>query len=453
MPDFTAQAAAPASDSDPRHWQDQLARAMDLHRSGDSDAALAIYCAVPEQHPQHADALHLRGLLLAQRRDFEGAHALIWQAITLQPDEAMFHNNLGNVCLERGLAREAEAMYVRAIELDPGRLDALNNLGLLTMRAGRLDDAEQLLARAVDLAPENASFRQNLAQVYLRTDRIAQALQLCHDGLVRAPRSRVLRSLLVLGYGQMKRPDLAAEVLRAWIAQEPDDPYPRHHLPAATGEAPPERASDAYVRDVFDSFSTGFDAKLADLSYQAPQHVASALARLAGTAAPWPDVLDAGCGTGLCAPLLAPLAQALTGIDLSEGMLRLAYDRGGYDALYQGELVAFLRSRPLGFDAVVSADTLCYFGVLDGFAAAAAAALRPGGCLVFTLEALPDDAPDAVHPGHRLQHHGRYSHGRAATLAVLAGAGMVDTAAEPVFLRTEGGQPVAGWLVTARRPA
>ena len=120
---------------------------------------------------------------------------------------------------------------------------------------------------------------------------------------------------------------------------------------------------------------------------------------------------------------------------------------------FQGELVAFLQSRPLGFDAVTAADTLCYFGALDDFAAAALSALRPGGWLVFTVEALDDAAPEAVQPGCRLQYHGRYSHARGATLAALQRAGLVDAAAEPVFLRKESGQPVQGWLVTARRPA
>lgn len=432
---------------------DLLQQAMTLHQQGQADAAEQLYLQIPEGDPQYADALHLRGLLAAQRRQWDEAQPLIWQAITLKPDEAMFHNNLANVCLERGMAREAEAMYVRAIELDPGRIDALNNLGLLMMRTDRLADAEKLLVRAVELSPGNGGYRQNLARLYLRTDRVPQALQQCHDGMVRAPRSRELRGLLALGYNQIGRPELAAEVLRAWIALEPDDPYPRHHLAACTGDLTPPRASDAYVRDVFDSFASSFDAKLADLSYQAPQHVAGALARLAGTAVPLPAVLDAGCGTGLCAPLLAPLAQELTGVDLSEGMLRLAHHRGGYHALFQGELVAFLHSRPQGFDAVVSADTLCYFGALDGFAAAAASALRPGGWLVFTVEALPADAPEAASPGHRLQHHGRFGHDRGAALAALRGAGLVDAEAEPVFLRTEGGQPVQGWLVTACRPA
>jgi len=435
-----------------------LQQAMQLHQQGQLDAAAQLYDQVPEGDPQRADALHLHGVLCAQRRDFDQAHALIWQAVTLNPGEAMFHNNLANVCVEQQQFSAAETLYVRAIELDGGRLDALSNLGLLLDRTGRPDDAERLLRRAVELTPENPDFRQNLANQYMRMGRPADALQQCHDGLVRAPRSRVLRGLLVLAYGTLGHQGEAEAVLRAWISSDPADPYPQHHLAAYTGDSVPDRAADAYVANLFDGFAGSFDAKLADLSYKAPQHVADALARVlgaGGAGAPGLNVLDAGCGTGLCGPLLAPLlaprSGRLTGVDLSEGMLRLAHRRGCYDDLFQAELVAFLGSRPLGFDAVVSADTLCYFGVLAGFAAAAQAALRPGGWLVFTVEALADDAPEAGGCGYRLHPHGRYSHSRGHVVAVLQGAGFISISAEPVFLRNEGGHAVQGWLVAAQR--
>ena len=57
-----------------------------------------------------------------------------------------------------------------------------------------------------------------------------------------------------------------------------------------------------------------------------------------------------------------------------------------YDELTQAELTAYLRDHPDGFDVIVTADTLVYFGALEEVAAAAAAALRPGGVLVFTVE-------------------------------------------------------------------
>ena len=50
------------------------------------------------------------------------------------------------------------------------------------------------------------------------------------------------------------------------------------------------------------------------------------------------DVLDAGCGTGLCGVLVAPFARRLVGVDLSDGMLAHAGDKNIYHALIRAEL-------------------------------------------------------------------------------------------------------------------
>src|SRR3954466_8299328 len=104
------------------------------------------------------------------------------------------------------------------------------------------------------------------------------------------------------------------------------------------------------------------------------------------------DALDAGCGTGLCGPLVAPYVRSLTGIDLSAGMLVQAKEKGVYDALYKVELTSYLRDNPIAFDLILSADTLCYFGALDDVVDAAARSLRSGGLLIFTLEHLRGEA-------------------------------------------------------------
>jgi predicted TPR repeat methyltransferase len=158
-------------------------------------------------------------------------------------------------------------------------------------------------------------------------------------------------------------------------------------------------------------------------------------------------VLDAGCGTGLCAPLLAPYAVHLAGVDLSEGMLHKAVERRLYDELVCGELVAYLQARQAAFDLIVAADTLCYFGVLGPFAQAAALSLHPGGRLVFTVEAHADE--DAA-PDYRLHGHGRYSHRRRYVEAALADAGLVVDVMQAAILRSEAQRPVDGWVVSAR---
>jgi predicted TPR repeat methyltransferase len=241
--------------------------------------------------------------------------------------------------------------------------------------------------------------------------------------------------------------DKAAELYRAWLTQEPDNAEAQFHLKACTQENVPDRAPDDYITSIFDSFAKSFDAKLAALSYRAPELVGEAVAQLALAPNQSLDVLDAGCGTGLCGPLLRPWARWLAGVDLSEGMLAKAQTRGVYDELTAGELVTFLRQRPAAFDLVTSADTLCYFGVLDEFCIAARSALRARGILVFTVEAHADDAGA---PDFRLQRHGRYSHRQGYLINCLQAADLHSQKLAPVVLRMEVGKPVDGWLVSAR---
>jgi predicted TPR repeat methyltransferase len=237
-------------------------------------------------------------------------------------------------------------------------------------------------------------------------------------------------------------------ILRAWREQEPNNPYVLHHLAACTGEAVPGRASDAYVETEFDCFAASFDATLERLNYRAPTVVADAVAAALAAPARQFDIADLGCGTGLCGPLLQPWARQLAGCDLSRQMLMRAAERGVYDVLVKAELTAFLRERPDAFDLIVSADTLNYFGELGEVAQAAHGALRVGGTLVFTLEALAADAGAAV----RLQPHGRYAHDGAHVRRVFEAAGLAVDAPAIAILREENRIAVQGWLIVARRP-
>jgi predicted TPR repeat methyltransferase len=135
------------------------------------------------------------------------------------------------------------------------------------------------------------------------------------------------------------------------------------------------------------------------------------------------------------------------GCDLSGGMIEQARRRAVYDDFRQGELTAFLHAHPGAFDLVTSADTLIYFGDLHDVLRAAAGALRVGGWLAFTLEALPDDSPT----GHRLMPHGRFAHTLAHIRSALDTARLSEFAVGQHVLRMESNEQVHGWLVTARR--
>ncbi|MDQ3831821.1 MAG: tetratricopeptide repeat protein, partial [Candidatus Tectomicrobia bacterium] len=365
---------------------DALAYALRLQQGGQVEAAAQLYARILEKAPSHVDALHFLGLATFQLGDGEAAVHLIRRAIALKPDFVGAHNNLGNVLKHLQRSADAAQAYRRVIELDPQNADAYNNLGALLRSEGRAAEAEAALRRALELAPQHADAFHNLGNVLVELQRDDEAA----DMYIQASRLRpynaenYLRLARAL-YGLRRERD-ALMVYEKWLAVEPDSCEAQHMVAAASGRAVPGRASDAYVQHTFDRFAESFDAVLKRLEYRAPQLLVDSVVKGLGEAQGQLDVLDAGCGTGLCGILLKAWARRLVGVDLSPKMVEKARLREVYDHLVVDELTVYLSQHRAAFDLVVSADTLCYFGDLTAVVSAAAASLRPTGRLGFTLE-------------------------------------------------------------------
>ena len=425
-----------------------LRNAIQRHRAGDLAAAEAAYAAHLAAAPKDPDALHFLGVLRHQQQRTDEAIALIRQALDTAPRYVDAWSNLGNVYKESGNLDEAERAYRRAIAIDRDHVGSWNNLGVVLRAQGRAPDAVTALRHALERAPGMADAWFNLGNALRSCGTLPGAITAYRRVLALQPRHAYAQELLGRMLYVAGDRDEATTVFREWAAREPDNPVPAHMLAACSGVDVPARASDAYVSKTFDHFAASFDEVLLQrLDYRAPEMLCASLAEVLGPPQSALDVLDAGCGTGLCAPLLAPYARSLTGVDLSGGMLARARSRAIYDDLVEAEIGRFLTERPARFDVIASADTLCYFGDLASVGQAARAALRPQGWLAFTLESADDIDTYRINP------HGRYSHARAYVTRVLVLARFERVSIEPASLRLELGKPVGGWVVRAQVPA
>lgn len=423
---------------------DVLSSAIALHQEGRLADAESNYRAILQAFPQQPDACHYLGLLLHQRGQSLEGIGLIQRAIEMLPAYTDAHNNLGNVYKEIGDLDKAADCYRKVIELVPEHSPALNNLGVVLRNQGEYDQAVMALRKATELAPDNYDFFQNLGNAYRKQGDFKQSAEAFRRSIALQPYQADAYKNLWRTHYVAQEFDEAAEVLRQWLKFDPENPVARHTLAAHTGQGDiPERASNGYVQQTFDKFAGSFDQVLERLDYQAPELVARAVGNLHRKAAANLAVLDAGCGTGLCGPLLKPYAATLVGVDLSPKMLAKAFGRQVYEELIEAELVAYLEQRSSAFDLIVSADTLVYFGELGPFLRAAKTALSAGGHLVFTLE------KGECGLDYKLNIHGRYSHAREYVETALVGADLRLCDIEQVILRKEAGEPVLGLLVTA----
>jgi predicted TPR repeat methyltransferase len=429
---------------------DAMAYARELQKVGRLEAADELYRRISAVAPDYPEAWHFRGIVVFQLGRLSEAETLIRRAVELAPAYPDAHNNLGNVLQHQKRTEEAVTCYERAIALQPDLADAYNNLGNALQQQKRHDEAIVFYERAIALRPEMADAHLNLGKALEALELMDKALTAYRQAVMLRPfhydSYRRLGSALY-GWGRI---DEAADVYRKWLSLEPDNPVAAHLLAACTGREVPARASDAAVRTIFESFADSFDEVLERLQYRAPVLVAQAAAEAIGAPEARLDILDAGCGTGLCAEHVKPFARRLVGVDLSLEMLKRAGVRRLYDELILGELTAFVGAVPDAWDLVVSADTLVYFGDLAAAMTAAHRGLRAHGHLVFTLErAHDDDAP----LGYRINPHGRYSHTEAYVRRALAAARLEARQITHVHLRLELKKPVEGLLVVAARGA
>jgi predicted TPR repeat methyltransferase len=424
--------------------EEALGIAVRAQQAHDFAVAEAVYQRILEAAPDYADAVHFYGVLHHQTGRSPEAIRLIRRAIELDPDDPGKHMNLGNVLLELDRPDLAMQGYRMAIVLSPGHIEARNNLGVALHFLGKVDEAEEVFREAIALEPGGRDSWHNLGRLLMSQGRTAEAAT-CHArALELEPTNPTHRRQLVAAYGAARETDRALTILKEWLADEPHSPSGRHLLAAISGEDVPDRASDAYVEALFDDFAARFDHKLAVLEYRAPELIGERVAESSGAPSGALEVLDAGCGTGLCGPYLRPYAARLTGIDLSGNMLERARARREYDRLERSEITAHLVANPGAYDVIASADTLVYFGALGEVLAGCAAALRPGGLLVFNVE---DEAGDSF----RLQSNGRYAHADAYVREQVAAAGFAIEAASREPYRVERGEPVHGTFYAARK--
>lgn len=429
-----------------------LELAARLLRGKHLDECEQVCAAVLQNWPDQPDAVHYAGVLRHLQGENEEAVNLLAHAIHLMPANPAPYNNLGNVLAKVGRIDDAMSAFRQSIELageTPEAADAYNNLGRMHRKRDELPQAEQACRHAIALRPDAVDGWYNLSVVLVKQGKVHEGILANSKAIAlwprhHQPRENVIRALVLLG-----ELDEAAKLYREWLAEEPDNPVIAHHLAACERGEVPERASDGYVEKVFDGFANSFDEKLKSLDYHAPEFVTKALAEVAGEPKGALDIVDAGCGTGWCGPMIKPWAKTLVGCDLSQRMLDKAKPRGAYDVLAKAELTQFLEERSASCDVIISADTLCYFGDLHRVSHAALMALRSGGWLIYTVEAwLDDDMQPFV-----LQTHGRYAHARPHVEATVRAAGFAEQRVQGVVLRSEAGKDVKGWLVSARAPA
>jgi tetratricopeptide (TPR) repeat protein len=126
--------------------------------------------------PDHPDALHLLGVMAHQHGALDRASELIAAAIASQPSAAMF-DDLALVAQARGDLDEAIRMFRHALSLSPDHAGTHRNLGAALQTQGKLPEAMECFIQAISLKPDDASAYCNLGAVAYQLGHLNDAIE------------------------------------------------------------------------------------------------------------------------------------------------------------------------------------------------------------------------------------------------------------------------------------
>ncbi|MBF0462622.1 MAG: tetratricopeptide repeat protein [Magnetococcales bacterium] len=191
--------------------QEQLLLAIRHFNEGDMGSAARLAQAVFTANPNHAEAIHLLGMIALRTGRLELATKLLVMAVELQPRQAAFHFHLGELYGQLGHTEAAERQYRQAIRLQPHFVPAHVHLGNLYFGMGAYDRAKKSYKTAVRLDPKThiASYNLGIIAQEMGEHGVAlhcfdQALQAAPVGSTAAAQAHTAKAFSLLALGRFR---------------------------------------------------------------------------------------------------------------------------------------------------------------------------------------------------------------------------------------------------------
>ena len=397
--------------------------------------------------PNDARIFMMAGLMAEKSGNVKGAFESLRKSVALAPDWGPGLLELALLLARQNQFQEAVETAEKVAQLEPRNLLVLASVVDIAHRAGHAEMAVKHLRRGLELVPGDVQLQRLLARDLNNLGQYAEALELW-NGLIaqdaKDTEALMGRVLTLLAAG---KPAQAVADTTTLLELAPGDSVYAYYNALAHGITPPHQPIELN-RHIFDGMAEVYDQHtVRGLRYQLPKIVADKI--LARYPEKRLNVLDLGCGTGLLGVCLGRIDGFLIGVDVSTKMIEQAHRHKVYDRFHTVNLLDAVRETPGSIYEVITAlDVLIYTGDLSETIPNAQRILLPAGDFYFSCETAPEEGPDLV-----LQANGRYAHKRSHVQELCRQAGFESVEIEDLVLRYEGGEPVQGFVVAARKAA
>ena len=201
-----------------------------LAGGGKIDAAIEAFRRAISIDPQYAAAHHNLGILLRRQGQFDEAIESYTRATAIQPDFVEAHYNLGNALFDLGDLDAAVASYHKALAIKPDFAQAHNNLGNALIKLGKLEDAVASYHKALAVEAEYVEAHKNLGNALQQLGQLEDAVASYHKALAINPDFAEAHNNLGLALQSLERPDEAVASYHKALTVRPDFPKALNNL-------------------------------------------------------------------------------------------------------------------------------------------------------------------------------------------------------------------------------
>lgn len=412
--------------------------ALALQKAGRLAEALTSYDRAIQLKPDYAVAHYNRGIVLRDLGRPRMAIAAFERTTQLMPGSAEVYCDLGYVLKEAGRIKAALQAYEQATRLKPDNPEGHYNLGVVLADLGRMNEALAAYEQAVRLRPDYAEAHNNRGTILKNMGRLEEAATAYQKTIEIRPDVTEVYLNLAFVLKELGRLDETYKVLKGALALDPESDSAKYMLAALGKEEAPAQSPDKFVVELFNGYANRFDTHLVGtLKYEIPKIFFTTVTSHIDNPDKL-DILDLGCGTGLCGETFSELAGQLVGIDLSPKMLAKARKRNIYTRLIENDVTLGLEQLDQTFDLVLSGDVFVYIGNLEKIFPLVVKCLNPGGLFAFSIEA-NEGGEDYL-----LRETGRYAQSSAYIERLARSNCLEIITCTPVIVRYEEGVPVPG---------
>ncbi|HVY53681.1 MAG TPA: tetratricopeptide repeat protein, partial [Gammaproteobacteria bacterium] len=257
---------------DPHYIDAYYNLGLALTKANQLEEATETYQYLIEHAPRHSAGKFQLARIYMQQNSWEKALNLLVALEQDYPEHLETQVNIATCYLKKGELEKSKIHYLKAIELDPTELQALYNVAHILMQENKLTEAIYYYEEVVKIDNSNFSAHNNLGAIYI--------------------------------FRQQN--ELALKHFQAAHRLQPENTYITHIIKILTQDSQLLTSPPAYISSLFDYYADHYEQHLLNaLHYQAPQVLLNAFLT---TSAPDDklNILDIGCGTGLCGQLFKP---------------------------------------------------------------------------------------------------------------------------------------------------